>query len=86
MEDFLQHILPPESYKHKGDNGNLFKVNVGIVLVVGGSELYSGAPYYTAKGALLAVLSISNHSRDPILFTLQLPISAPPSSSHTALK
>ena len=33
MDEFLSEIKPPEHYPHKGDNG--------IVLVVGGSELYS---------------------------------------------
>lgn len=55
-DSFFESVQPPEFYKHKGDNGmKWFWINLGIVLVVGGSDVYSGAPFFSAKGALLSV-------------------------------
>ena len=44
MEQLLQLLPTPESLTHKGTGGR--------VLVVGGSEIYTGAPVFAAKAAL----------------------------------
>jgi ATP-dependent NAD(P)H-hydrate dehydratase len=59
MNAELKKIIPPLSYDlYKGQSGILSYADQGRILVYGGSEEYTGAPYFAAATALKLVFTI----------------------------